>query len=265
MKIGITGISGRMGKEIAKLVDQDPIAQLTSGFVRQGNNFDQMDLGEFLGKEKNNRKITSDIDEFFRNCDAIIDFSSPALSLKCAEKSALNNKVLICGTTGFSDEEKQKLVEYSKNCVIIWSSNMSIGVNLLMGLVQKVSSILREDYDAEIVEMHHKNKVDSPSGTALSLGAAIAAGRNLDLKEVANFARNGVNNPRKKGEIGFATLRGGDVIGDHSVIFAGEGERIELTHKATSRMVFALGAVRAAIWGSNQKSGFYTMKDVLGL
>lgn len=265
MKIGITGISGRMGREIANLVEQDPIAQLSSGLVRQGNTFDGVDLGEFLGNEKNNRKITSNIDEFFQNCDAVIDFSSPALSLLCAQKAANYSKIMVCGTTGFSDDEKNKLVEYSKNCVIIWSSNMSVGVNLLAGLVEKVSAILREDYDIEIVEMHHRNKVDSPSGTALSLGAAAAKGRNVNLKDSGVMSRVGTNIKRKKGEIGFAALRGGDVVGDHSVIFAGDGERIELSHKASQRSVFASGAVRAAIWGSSKKSGFYMMKDVLGL
>ncbi len=263
MKIGITGISGKMGQVIAKLVLSDAIAEISSGFVRKGNNFDQMDIGEFLGVEKSGYKITSNIDEFFEKCDAVIDFSSPALSLVCAQKAAQTGKILVCGTTGFSDDEKKKLVEYSKNCVIIWSSNMSIGVNLLMNLVEKVSAILREDYDVEIVEMHHRNKVDAPSGTALSLGAAVASGRNVNLKEASIMNHVGINDKRQKGKIGFASLRGGDVIGDHSVIFAGEGERVELTHKATSRDVFASGAIRAAIWGSNQKQGFYLMKDVL--
>ncbi len=265
MKIGITGISGKMGQAIAKLVLKDTIAEITSGFVRKGNNFDGSDIGEFLAQEKTGYKITSNIDEFFEHCDAVIDFSSPALSLLCAQKAAQKGKILVCGTTGFSDEEKQKLVEYSKLCVIIWSSNMSIGVNILMNLSEKVAAILREDYDIEIVEMHHRDKVDSPSGTALSLGAAVAKGRGVDLKESGAMSRVGANNKRQRGQIGFASMRGGDVVGDHTVIFAGDGERIELTHKASSRNVFASGAVRAAIWGSNQKHGFYLMKDVLGL
>lgn len=265
MKIGITGISGRMGREIAELVEKDPIAQLASGLVRAGNNFEGVDLGEFLGIEPKNRKITADIDEFFANCDAVIDFSSPALSLLCAKKAAQTNKILVCGTTGFSEEEKLTFRNFSQNCVIIWSSNMSVGVNLLNGLVEKVSAILRDDYDIEIVEMHHRNKVDSPSGTALTLGAAAAKGRQINLKEKAVMSRVGNNTKREKGEIGFSAIRGGDVIGDHSVIFASDEERIELTHKASKRSVFASGAIRAAIWGSNQKSGFYMMKDVLGL
>ncbi len=263
MKIGVTGIAGKMGRTIAKLVDQDPIAQLSAGLVRQGNGFDGVDIGAFLGKEESGHYITSNVDEFFANCDAVIDFSSPALSIDCAQKASQTGKILVCGTTGFSDEQKQDLSDYAKSCVIIWSSNMSIGVNLLMSLTEKVASILRDDYDIEIVEMHHREKVDSPSGTALSLGAAASKGRQVNLKEVGQMARTGTNNKRQRGEIGFAALRGGDVVGDHSVIFAGNGERIELTHKASSRDVFASGAVRAAIWGSNQKPGFYLMKDVL--
>lgn len=263
MKIGVTGIVGRMGKVIADLVAADPIAELSAGFVRQGNNFDGADLGEFLGQEKTGYKITSDLDHFFKSCEAIIDFSSPAFSLECAKKAAQYKKIFVCGTTGFSESEKQQLSEYAKECVIIWSSNMSVGVNVLFGLAEKVAAILRDDYDVEIVEMHHRNKIDAPSGTALSLGAAVAKGRGVNFKEVANLARSGANNPRKKGEIGFATLRGGDVIGDHTVVFAADGERVELTHKATNRNVFAAGAIRAAIWGSGQKAGFYLMKDVL--
>lgn len=263
MKIGVTGISGKMGKVIAELVAAHPIAELTAGFVRAGNNFDGIDLGEFLGQEKTGYKITSDLDIFFKNCDAIIDFSSPTFSLECAKKAAENGKIFVCGTTGFSEEEKQQLAQYAKKCILIWSSNMSVGVNLLFTLAEKVAAILRDDYDVEIVEMHHRNKIDAPSGTALSLGAAVAKGRGVDLKEVGNMARSGNNNPRKKGEIGFASMRGGDVIGDHTVVFAADGERLELTHKATNRNVFASGAIRAAIWGTGQKAGFYLMRDVL--
>jgi len=264
MKIGVTGISGKMGQVIGELVWSDPIAELASGFVRQGNNFDGVDLGEFFGQEKTGNKITSDIDVFFKNSAAIIDFSSPELSLQCAKKAAELGKIFVCGTTGFSDTQKAQLAEYAKTCVIIWSSNFSVGVNLLFTLSEKVAAILREDYDVEIVEMHHRNKVDSPSGTALSLGAAVAKGRGANLQDVGKMSRVGTNVPRKKGEIGFSALRGGDVIGDHTVIFAADGERIELTHKASNRNVFASGAIRAAIWGSGQKSGLYLMKDVLG-
>lgn len=263
MKIGVTGILGRMGKTISTAILQDQIVEFSGGLARLGSEFDGKDAAKFLGFEESNAKITTNIDEFIKNSDAIIDFSSPVLSLEIAKKCAKHKKILVCGTTGFSDEEKQIFAENSKETVIIWSSNMSVGVNLLMNLAEKVSSILHDDYDAEIFEMHHKNKVDAPSGTALSLGAAVAKGRGVDLKDAANMSRAGVNLKRQKGEIGFCALRGGDVIGDHTVIFASEGERVELTHKASNRDIFAKGAIRAAIWGSGQKAGFYTMRDVL--
>lgn len=260
MKIGVTGITGRMGRTIAGLVLQDSVAELTSGLARKNSG---EDLGEFLGFEKTNTQTTSDLDQFIRNCDAIIDFSSPALSLEIAKKCAEYKKVLVCGTTGFSENEKHQFASHAKDTVIIWSSNMSLGVNLLMNLAEKVAGILHEDFDVEIVEMHHKNKVDAPSGTALSLGAAVAQGRHVELQKNAVMARMGKDAKRNKGEIGFATIRGGDVIGDHTVIFAGDGERVELTHKASNRDIFAKGAIRAAIWGSAKQPGFYSMRDVL--
>ncbi len=263
MKIGVTGITGRMGRTIATLVLQDEIVDLSCALVRQDGGHDNEDLGEFLGFDKNDAKTISDIDQFVQNCDAVIDFSSPALSLAIAEKCSQYRKVLVCGTTGFSEEEKQQFAANAVNTPIIWSSNMSLGVNLLMNLAEKVASILHDDFDVEIVEMHHKNKVDAPSGTALSLGAAVAQGRTADLQKNAVMARVGKDAKRNKGEIGFATLRGGDVIGDHTVIFAGDGERVELTHKASNRDIFAKGAIRAAIWGTAQKPGFYSMRDVL--
>ena len=183
--------------------------------------------------------------------------------MEIAKKCAEQKKVLVCGTTGFSENEKQQFASHAKDTVIIWSSNMSLGVNLLMNLTEKVAGILHEDFDVEIVEMHHKNKVDAPSGTSLSLGAAVAQGRHIELQKNAVMARVGKDAKRNKGEIGFATLRGGDVIGDHTVIFAGDGERIELTHKASSRDIFAKGAIRAAIWGTAKQPGFYSMRDVL--
>lgn len=263
MKIGVTGITGRMGRTIASIVLQHELVELSSALVRAGGGLEGGDLGEFLGFEKSGAKMTSDIDQFIQSCHAIIDFSSPALSLEIAAKCAENKKVLICGTTGFSENEKQKFAANASSTVIVWSSNMSLGVNLLMNLAEKVAGILHDDFDVEIVEMHHKNKVDAPSGTALSLGAAVAQGRNIELQKSAVMARVGKEAARQKGEIGFATLRGGDVIGDHSVIFAGDGERIELTHKASNRDIFAKGAIRAAIWGSAKNPSFYSMRDVL--
>ena len=263
MRIGVTGITGKMGRTIADFVSQDSVVELASALVRSGGGRENEDLGEFLGFEKSGGKMVSDIDYFLQQCDAVIDFSSPALSLEIAERCAQTKKILVCGTTGFSEVEKQKLVSYSKEAVIIWSANMSLGVNLLMNLCEKMARTLHDDFDVEIVEMHHRDKVDAPSGTALLLGAAVAQGRSVDLKIAGKTARVGKETKREKGEIGFASLRGGDVIGDHSVIFAGDGERIEISHKASSRDIFAKGAVRAVIWGSAKQPGFYSMRDVL--
>ena len=244
MKIGVTGISGKMGQKIASTILQDNIVELSSGLVRVGSDLNGKNLSEFLGFEKNGSEITDNLEEFVKKCDAIIDFSSPILSLEVAKKCAEFKKILVCGTTGFDEEEKHQFASYATNTVIVWSSNMSVGVNLLMNLAQKVASILHDDYDVEIFEMHHRNKVDAPSGTALSLGAAVAQGRGVDLKVAGNMARAVANAKREKGEIGFCALRGGDVIGDHSVIFAADGERIELVHKASNRDIFAKGAIR---------------------
>lgn len=260
MKIGVTGINGRMGRTIASLVYQNQFVELSAALSRKNSGDD---VGEFLGFGKIGIKATDNLDQFIKDCDAVIDFSSPTLSLEVAKKCAEHKKVLVCGTTGFSEIEKQEFAANSKDTPIIWSSNMSLGVNLLMNLAEKVASVLHDDFDVEIVEMHHKNKIDAPSGTALSLGAAVAKGRNVDLQKNAIMARFGKDAKRNQGEIGFATLRGGDVIGDHTVIFAGDGERVELTHKASNRDVFAKGAIRAAIWGSIKEPGFYSMRDVL--
>jgi len=263
MKIAVSGISGKMGRTIASLVIQNDIIELGSGLVRTNSPYEGLDIGEYLGFEKNNILATANLDNFVKSSDAIIDFSSPALSLELAKKCAEYKKVLVCGTTGFSEEERQQLINFANHTPIIWSSNMSLGVNLLMNLVEKVAEVLHDDFDVEILEMHHNKKVDAPSGTALSLGSAVAKGRNINLQNNAVMSRFGKDAKRNKGEIGFATLRGGDVIGDHTVIFAGDGERLELTHKASNRDIFAKGAIRACIWGIDQSSGFYTMRDVL--
>jgi 4-hydroxy-tetrahydrodipicolinate reductase len=268
MKIGITGINGRMGKTLVKAVSENEFTELTFGLVRNGSSLIGKDVGEIVGLDKNGILASDDLEKMFLACDAIIDFSSPELTLECAKLAAKYNKILISGTTGITENQKQQLAGFAASCVIIWSSNMSIGVNLLINLSEKVAKILHNDYDAEIFEMHHHNKVDAPSGTALSLGEAIAKGRGLNFGEVCRKTRDGIVGKREKNEIGFSSLRGGDVIGDHTVIFAGIGERVELSHKASNRDIYARGSIRAAIWGSgkrsNQESGFYSMRDVLG-
>ena len=264
MKIGITGAAGRMGNAVIRAVVENELTDISGALERSGNDYIGKDAGLVAGIEEVGVAVSDNLEELFKNSEAVIDFSAPELTLKCAQMAVKYNKILVSGTTGFSDIEKEQLVNYGNDTVIIWSSNMSVGVNLLISLAEKVAKILHDDYDAEIFEMHHRNKVDAPSGTALSLGEAVAKGRGLNFGEVSRRTRDGIIGKRSKKEIGFSSLRGGDVIGDHSVIFAGIGERVELTHKASNRDIYARGAIRAAIWGSAKENGFYTMKDVLG-
>lgn len=263
MKIGIIGVTGRMGRAIAKLAIENPMTDVVGGIAKSDDILIGKDIGEIIGLEKIGAVVSSNIEELFKNAEVVIDFSAPEITLKCANLASKYNKVLVSGTTGLNDEEKQILAKEANNCVIIWSSNMSVGVNLLFNLSQEVAAILHDDYDVEILEMHHNQKVDAPSGTALSLGEAVAKGRGLDFGEVSRKTRDGIVGKREKNEIGFASLRGGDVIGDHTVIFAGNGERIELTHKASNRDIYARGAIRAAIWSQGKKNGFYSMRDVI--
>jgi len=263
MKIGIIGITGRMGQSVAKAVLANDLNDISAGLVRLGSNLVGQDLGKIIGGENLGVNATDNLEELIKNSDVVIDFSNPDLSMQAAGLSSKHNKILVCGTTGLSDEQKLQLKHYAQNCVIVWSSNMSIGVNLLMNLSEQVAKILHSDYDVEIFEMHHRNKVDAPSGTALSLGEAVARGRNLNFGEVCRKTREGIVGKRAENEIGFCALRGGDVIGDHSVIFAGNGERVELVHKASNRDIYAVGAIRAAIWAEGKASGLYNMQNVL--
>jgi len=206
-----------------------------------------------------------DIEALIEASDALIDFTAPLATLSFAEMNKKYNRTHIIGTTGFNDEEFARLKSYATNTRIFWSPNMSIGVNLLNSLIEKAASILGDEYDIEIVEMHHRHKVDAPSGTALAMGEAAARGRRIELKNKQVLSREGITGARAKGDIGFATLRGGSVIGDHTAIFAGDSDRIELTHKSSSRAIYAQGAIRAAIWANTQPNGFYTMQDMLKL
>lgn len=257
MKIAVSGALGRMGKEIIKQVLQNEDICLSAAIERSSS--------EAIGKkiDGSNIAISDNIEEAFLNSDAVIDFSAPENSLQLAKFANLHHKILVCGTTGFTNEQMAQMKQYASNSSIICSGNMSVGVNLMLSLVEQMARIL-SDYDIDILEMHHRAKVDAPSGTALMLGKAAAEGRHVEFDEVAVKSREGHVGARKKGEIGFATLRGGQVIGDHSVIFAGEYDVIEIKHISHSRLIYAEGAVRAAIWAKNQPPGFYNMSDVLG-
>ena len=265
MKIGIVGCAGRMGRMLIQEILFTPTAKLSGGTERAGTVAVGQDLGTLVGARPAGALVTTDAPGLFAASDAVIDFTTPAITLVNAELAAATGKALIIGTTGLSDADKAAIAVAAKKTTIVQSPNMSVGVNALLALTERLAGTLSDDYDIEIVEMHHSAKVDSPSGTALGLGEAAARGRRTKLADVARRTRDGNVGPRPKGEIGFATLRGGDVVGDHTVIFATQGERVELTHKASSREIFAKGAVRAALWCKGRAPGLYSMRDVLGL
>lgn len=260
MKIGIIGCAGRMGKTLVEEILGRNDCTLSGGTERASS--------PLIGTEiapGSKVKVSDNIEKLVEMSDAVIDFTKPEVSLNTAEFCAKHKRIHIIGTTGFSDQQRKLLEICAKETAILISSNMSVGVNLLQMLVEKVASVLGDEFDIEIVEMHHRKKVDAPSGTALSLGEAAAKGRKVSLDKVATKSREGITGERNKGEVGFATLRGGDVVGDHTVIFAGDGERIELTHKASNRTIYAKGAVRAALWAKGKKPGLYSISDVLDL
>ena len=223
------------------------------------------DAGELAGLGRNGVVVAGDAAPLLRSADVLIEFTIPAATLVFAELAANAGLIHIIGTTGHSAEEDALIAKAAKRATIVKSGNMSLGVNLIAALVKRVAKTLNDDYDIEIVEMHHNKKIDAPSGTALMLGRAAAEGRGIDLKQHAVRGRDGITGARRAGDIGFASLRGGTVVGEHSVIFAGPAERVELTHRAEDRMIFARGALHAALWARGKKPGFYTMADVLGL
>ncbi|MCW8914230.1 MAG: 4-hydroxy-tetrahydrodipicolinate reductase [Magnetovibrio sp.] len=264
MKIGIVGAAGRMGRMLIAAVEAADGAELAGGTEAANHPEMGRDLGELAGLEAAGVVLSADPHALFEAADAIIDFTVPTATAAHAVMAAETGTVLVVGTTGMDDEQQNAVTAAGQKAPVIQAANFSVGVNLLLGLVEKAASVLPDTYDIEVLDMHHHHKVDAPSGTALALGEAAAAGRDVALDDVACKARDGIIGARPKGEIGFATLRGGDVVGDHTVMYAGPGERVEITHKASSREVFAGGAVRAAIWGCSQKPGLYSMKDVLG-
>ena len=223
------------------------------------------DAGVLAGLPENGVKLSADAAPLLEKADGIIDFTAPVATVPFAALAAKSGKVHIIGTTGLSAADEAKIKDAAKSAVIVKSGNMSLGVNLLAALTKRVAKTLDQSFDIEILEMHHNQKVDAPSGTALMLGRAAAEGRGVDLAQRSVRGRDGVTGARCPGDIGFAALRGGTVVGDHTVIFAGTAERLELTHKAEDRMIFARGALTAALWAREQKPGVYSMADVLGL
>jgi 4-hydroxy-tetrahydrodipicolinate reductase len=265
LQIGILGASGRMGQMLIRAVCENENCLLVGALEREGSQAIGQDAGVLAGLPPVGIPVSDDPLPLFAKAQAVIDFTSPQATTTYAGLAAQARIVHVIGTTGLSDNDFKKLDAAAYHATIIQSGNMSLGVNVLAGLVRQAAQALSLDYDIEILEMHHRHKVDAPSGTALLLGEAAAQGRSIALKDVSVRVRDGHTGARRTGDIGFATLRGGSVVGDHSVILAGTGERIELTHRAEDRMIFARGAVTAALWGRDKKPGRYGMGDVLGL
>ena len=263
MKIGIAGCTGRMGIALVRAVMETDGVTLGAGSVRADKPVPSEHFWLANGVKDPSIHVATSSEALVAASAAVIDFSSPELTLQLAAIAAKKGIPLVSGTTGLSVAQMGQLKEAAKQIPVLWASNMSVGVALLNQLVKQAATALGEEYNIEIVEMHHRHKVDAPSGTALTLGRFAAEGRGLDFDTAARLSREGNTGARNGGEIGFATLRGGDVIGDHTVIFAGPGERIELSHKSSSRDIYARGAVRAAQWLRNQKPGFYSMQDMV--
>lgn len=264
LNIAIAGCSGRMGRALLEAVAQAPDMRLAAALERHGSPFVGKDAGELFGAPCG-VAISDDIRASLKGCDALIDFTRPEATLdhlKICRELGVN---IIIGTTGFSPEQKQLIADAGQDIGVVFAPNMSVGVNLTFKLLEIAAKVLNEGYDIEVIEAHHRHKVDAPSGTALRMGEVVAAALGRDLSECAVYGREGVTGERDPSTIGFATVRGGDIVGDHTVMFAGIGERVEITHKASSRMTFAQGAVRAARFLAGSGAGYYDMQDVLGL
>jgi 4-hydroxy-tetrahydrodipicolinate reductase len=254
-----------MGRILSSQVLANDGAELIGGTEALGSEFIGHDIAQMAGLEASGNTIGDDPLSLFAAADTIIDFTVPSATAGHAKMAFETGTALIVGTTGLNVNQQDIIVEASEKAVVVQAANYSVGVNILLGLAEKTAGVLGDEYDIEIIEMHHRQKVDAPSGTALALGQAAALGRGVDLEKVSQRVRDGQTGPRKIGDIGFATLRGGDVAGDHVIVFAADGERVELTHKASDRKVFAVGAVRAALWTADKLPGLYSMSDVLKL
>ena len=264
LKIGIVGAGGRMGRNLIQAVHQFDGIELTAAFERAGSSLIGADVGELVGLGNLGVAIKATLAEN-PNFDLLIDFTRPEGTLEHIAFCVANHKKMVIGTTGFDDAGKQAIKAAAEKISIVFASNYSVGVNLVFKLLEKAAKVMGDYCDIEVIEAHHRYKVDAPSGTALSMGEHIAKALGRDLKTHGVFERNGITGERKRDEIGFATIRAGDVVGEHSVWFADEGERVEIAHKASSRMTFANGAVRAAKWLESKQTGLFDMTDVLDL
>ena len=261
----VTGAAGRMGRNLISATDDAGGTTLTAATERKGSSMIGVDAGELVGLEKNNVSLVDDIQTVINDFDVCIDFTAPAVTLENIKACRAAGRKMVIGTTGFTDEQKQVIQEASQDIAIVFAPNMSVGVNLTFKLLDIAARVLGDDVDIEVIEAHHRHKVDAPSGTALRMGEVIADALGRDLNECAVYGREGQTGERERKTIGFETIRAGDIVGEHTVMFADIGERVEITHKASSRMTFANGAVRAAKWLDNHDQGLFDMQDVLGL
>ncbi|SJL82140.1 4-hydroxy-tetrahydrodipicolinate reductase [Vibrio palustris] len=265
VRIAIAGAAGRMGRNLVKAAHNNPKSSVAAGSERAESSLVGVDIGELCSEGRFNVVLVDDLTQAIDEFDVIIDFTAPKSTLANIELCKQYNKKIVIGTTGFSEEQRASIDESAKEIAIVMAPNYSVGVNLVFKLLEKAAQVMGEYSDIEIVEAHHRHKVDAPSGTAIGMGEAIAGAMGNKLSDVAVYAREGITGERSRDEIGFATIRAGDIVGEHTAMFADIGERVEITHKATDRMTFANGAVRSAIWLSSQPNGFYTMSDVLSL
>ena len=265
-RIAVMGAAGRLGKTLIDAVQQrSPLCGLTAAIVRPGSSLIGADAGELVSLGRLGVPLSADLQAVVDDFDVLIDFTLPEVMLKNLEICRHSGKAMVIGTTGLNAAQKQLLADAGKDIPIVFAANFSVGVNLSLKLLDMAARVMGEDADIEIIEAHHRHKIDAPSGTALRMGEVIADALGRDLQKVAVYGREGHTGARERETIGFATVRGGDVVGDHTVLFATEGERLEITHKASSRMTFAKGAVRAALWLEGREPGLYDMQDVLDL
>lgn len=263
--IVIAGASGRMGQMLIESVLKDDRMRLVGALERPGHDWVGRDVGEAMGGQPSGVMVYDDPLEPMAKAQAVIDFTAPEATIALSKIAAQARAAHIIGTTGMSDDQIAQLEPAARHSPIVRAGNMSLGVNLLVQLTKQVAAALDEDFDIEVIEGHHHHKVDAPSGTALMLGEAAAEGRGVDLAQVRDAARDGITGARNRGDIGFSVIRGGDIVGEHEVLFAGAGERIVLKHMATDRALFAKGALRAALWAQDKAPGQYDMLDVLGM
>lgn len=265
VRVAVVGAAGRMGRAHIQAVQESNGAVLSAAIERPGNSLIGADAGDVAGIGRLGVAIVDSLDAVKNDFDVLIDFTAPGATIEHARFCAAHGKRMAIGTTGLSEEQKAILAECGQQTAIVFAPNMSVGVNLCFKLLEVAAKVLGDEVDIEIVEAHHRHKVDAPSGTALRMGEVVAEALGRNLKDVAVYGREGYTGPRDRKTIGFETIRAGDIVGDHTVMFCAEGERVEITHKASSRMNFARGAVRACLWLRDVKTGLFDMQDVLGL